>query len=132
MLCTHKTASSASLVLEICPQFNNSFLHQFSSIFGGNCIRINSGAKRHRKQHRKWKTRNSKQKWHNKIWLSKGHCNMHTMSTHFKNNLWRNSFNLDSHPLMFDDGASTSITNDLQDFMMKPTPITRKVKGIAR
>ena len=38
MLCTHKTASSASLVLEICPQFNNSFLHQFSSIFGGNCI----------------------------------------------------------------------------------------------
>ena len=40
MLCTHKTASSASLVLEICPQFNNSFLHQFSSIFGGNCIRL--------------------------------------------------------------------------------------------
>ena len=39
MLCTHKTASSASLVLEICPQFNNSFLHQFSSNFGGNCIR---------------------------------------------------------------------------------------------
>ena len=38
MLCTHKTASSASLVLEICPQFNNSFLHQFSSISGGNCI----------------------------------------------------------------------------------------------
>ena len=40
MLCTHKTASSASLVLEICPQFNNSFLHQFSSIFCGNCIRL--------------------------------------------------------------------------------------------
>ena len=40
MLCTHKTASSASLVLEICPQFNNSFLHQFSSNFGGNCIRF--------------------------------------------------------------------------------------------
>ena len=39
MLCTHKTASSASLVLEICHQFNNSFLNQFSSIFGGNCIR---------------------------------------------------------------------------------------------
>ena len=38
MLCTHKTASSASLVLEICHQFTNSFLHQFSSIFGGNCI----------------------------------------------------------------------------------------------
>ena len=38
MLCTHKTASSASLVLEICPNFANSFLHQFSSIFGGNCI----------------------------------------------------------------------------------------------
>ena len=38
MLCTHKTASSASLVLEICPQFNNSYLNQFSSISGGNCI----------------------------------------------------------------------------------------------
>ena len=33
MLCTHKTASSASLVLEICPQFNNSYLNQFLSIF---------------------------------------------------------------------------------------------------
>ena len=40
MLCTHKTASSASLVLEICPPFNNSYLNQFSSIFGGNCIRL--------------------------------------------------------------------------------------------
>ena len=39
MLCTHKTASSASLVLEICPQFNNSYLNQFSSISGGNCIK---------------------------------------------------------------------------------------------
>ena len=38
MLCTHKTASSASLVLEICHQFNNSYLNQFSSISGGNCI----------------------------------------------------------------------------------------------
>ena len=38
MLCTHKTASSASLVLEICPQFNNSYLNQFSTISGGNCI----------------------------------------------------------------------------------------------
>ena len=56
---------------------------------------------------------------------------MHTMPTHFRNNLWRNSFDSDSHPLMFDDGASASITNDLQDFVMKPAPITRKVKGIA-
>ena len=38
MLCTHKTASSASLVLEICHQFTNPFLNQFLSIFGGNCI----------------------------------------------------------------------------------------------
>ena len=38
MLCTHKTVSSASLVLEICHQFTNPFLNQFSSIFGGNCI----------------------------------------------------------------------------------------------
>ena len=36
MLCTHKTVSSASLVLEICPQFNNSYLNQFSSISVGN------------------------------------------------------------------------------------------------
>ena len=25
---------------KICPQFNNSYLNQFSSIFGGNCIRL--------------------------------------------------------------------------------------------
>ena len=39
MLCTHKTASSASLVLEICPNFANPYLTQFSSISGGNCIK---------------------------------------------------------------------------------------------
>ena len=44
MLCTHKTASSASLVLEICPNFANPYLTQFSSISGGNCISIDSGA----------------------------------------------------------------------------------------
>ena len=38
VLCTHKTASSASLVLEICPNFANPYLTQFSSISGGNCI----------------------------------------------------------------------------------------------
>ena len=85
---------------------------------------INSGTKRHRKQHRKLKIHNNRPKWLNKIRLSKGHCNMHRMSTHFKDNLQKNSFDSDSHPLMFDDGASTSITNDLQDFMQKPTPIT--------
>ena len=42
MLCTHKTASSASLVLEICPKFNNSYLNQFSSISGGNCTSLKS------------------------------------------------------------------------------------------
>ena len=56
---------------------------------------------------------------------------MHRMSTHFKDNLWKNSFDSDSHPLMFGDGVSASITNDLQHFMRKLTPITRKVKGIA-
>ena len=91
---------------------------------------INTGAKRHRKQHRKWKTRNNKQR-RNKIWLAKGHCNMHTMSMHFQNNLRRNSFDSDSHPLMFNDEASASITNDLQDFVIRPTLITQKVKGIA-
>ena len=91
---------------------------------------INTGAKRHHKQQHKWKTRNNKQ-WRNKIRLAKGHCNMHMMSTHFQNNLQRNSFDLDSHPLMFDGGASTSITNDLQDFMIRQTLIRRKVKGIA-
>ena len=39
----HKTASSASLVLEICPQFNNSYLNQFSSVSGGNCIKFKEG-----------------------------------------------------------------------------------------
>ena len=56
---------------------------------------------------------------------------MHKMLMHFRDNLWKNSFDSDSHPLMFDDGASASIMNDLQDFIWKPTTITRKVKGIA-
>ena len=56
---------------------------------------------------------------------------MHTMLTHCKDNLQRNSFDSDSQPIMFNDGASASITNDLQDFMIRPTPITQKVKGIA-
>ena len=32
---------------------------------------------------------------------------------------------------MFNGGASASITNDLEDFMTKPTAITQKVKGTA-
>ena len=84
---------------------------------------INSSMKRHHKQHCKWKIQNNKQKWRNKTGLSKGHCNMQKMSAHFKDNLRKNSFDSDSHPLMFDDGASASITNDLQDFVRKPTPI---------
>ena len=91
---------------------------------------INSGMKRYCKQHRKLKIHNNRQKQRNKTRLLKGHCNMHRMSTHFKDNLWKNSFDSDSHHLMFDDGASSSITNDLQDFMRKPTPIMQKVKGI--
>ena len=39
VLCTHKTTSSASLVLKFVLQFTNSYLTQFSSIFDGNCIR---------------------------------------------------------------------------------------------
>ena len=93
---------------------------------------INTGAKRNQKQQHKWKTQNNKQKWHDKIWLSKGCCNMHTMSTHFKDNLQRNSFDLDSQPLMFDDGASISITNDLQDFAIRPTPIMAKSQRDSR
>ena len=38
VLCMHKTTFSASLFSEICHQFTNPFLNQFSSIFGGNCI----------------------------------------------------------------------------------------------
>ena len=47
----HKTASSASLVLEICPQFNNSYLNQFSSISGGNCITFHPFLPEERNQH---------------------------------------------------------------------------------
>ena len=53
------------------------------------------------------------------------------MSTHFRNSLQRTPFDSDSQPLLFDDGASASITNDLQDFVTKPTAITHKVKRIA-
>ena len=38
MLCTHKTTILCQFGLIICHQFTNSYLHQFSSIFGGNCI----------------------------------------------------------------------------------------------
>ena len=48
---------------------------------------------------------------------------MHTMSTHFRSNLHRIPFDSDSQPLMFDDGASACITNDLWDFVTKPTAI---------
>ena len=56
---------------------------------------------------------------------------MHMISTHFRNSLQRVPFDSDSQPLMFDDGASASITNDLQDFVTRPAAITCKVKGIA-
>ena len=91
---------------------------------------INSGTRKHCKQHCKMKTHNTRPKRPNKIRLSKGHCNMHKMSMHFRDNLRKNSYDSDSHPLMFDDRVSASITNDLQDFIWKPTPITRKVIGI--
>ena len=51
---------------------------------------------------------------------------MHMMSNVFRDNLQRSSFELDSQPLMFNDGASASITNDLQDFVTKPTSIMSK------
>ena len=39
MLCTHKTTIFCQFGnLEICPNFANPYLTQFSSIFGGNCI----------------------------------------------------------------------------------------------
>ena len=63
--------------------------------------------------------------------IKKGCCNTHMMSTHFRNNLQRIPFDLDSQPLMFNDGASASITNDLWDFMTKPTATMQKVKGTA-
>ena len=85
---------------------------------------INSSMIRHHKQHHKWKKIcNNKHKWCNRTGLSKVHCNMHKMSTHFKDKLQKNSFDSDSHPLMFDDGASASITSDLQEFVRKPAPI---------
>ena len=56
---------------------------------------------------------------------------MHMMSTHFRNNLQRIPFDSDSQPLMFDDGASASITKALWDFVTKPTAIMRNVKWIA-
>ena len=42
VLCTHKTTILCQFGLIICHQFTNSYLNQFSSIFGGNCIRGSS------------------------------------------------------------------------------------------
>ena len=39
MLCTHKTTILCQFGLIICHLLTNSYLNQFSSIFGGNCIR---------------------------------------------------------------------------------------------
>ena len=39
MLCTHKTTILCQFGLIICHQLTNSYLHQFSTIFGGNCIK---------------------------------------------------------------------------------------------
>ena len=38
MLCTHNTTTSASL--DYCHKLTNPYLHQFSSISSGNCIRL--------------------------------------------------------------------------------------------
>ena len=40
MLCTHKTTILCQFGLIICHFLTNSYLNQFSSIFGGNCIRL--------------------------------------------------------------------------------------------
>ena len=64
---------------------------------------------------------NNKFKRNNKIvrrvrwdrqWL---HCCMHSMTTSFDKGLKRATFDPDSYPIMFNDGASASITNDLGD-----------------
>ena len=41
-------------------------------------------------------------------------------------------FNTDSHSIMFDDGVSASIMNDLKDFTTTPTCIKCNIKGISR
>ena len=94
-------------------------------------IWISTSTKQRQKRHHKWKTRNNLQQWRNKKWLSRGYCNMHTKSTYFRNSLQRVPFDLDSQLLMVDDGASASITNDLLDFVTRPTAIYCKVKRIA-
>ena len=46
MLCTHKTTILCQFGLIICHQLTNSYLHQFSTIFGGNCIKDAKYARR--------------------------------------------------------------------------------------
>ena len=58
-------------------------------------------------------------------------CCMHSMTTSFDKGLNTTTFDTDSSPIMFDDGASTSITNDLGDFISTPTSIQCNVKGIS-
>ena len=43
MLCTHKSTILCQFGLIICHQLTNSYLHQFSTIFGGNCIKASPG-----------------------------------------------------------------------------------------
>ena len=59
------------------------------------------------------------------------HCQMHTMTTSFDRSLRKAPFDTDSHCIMFDNGASASIMNDLKNFITTPTCIKCNVKGIS-
>ena len=71
MLCTHKTASSASLSHKFVLHFNNSYLNQFSSISGGNCITSIKPFQRGKDERGAWKALTSqyagKDKWEAEI-----------------------------------------------------------------
>ena len=64
----------------------------------------------------------------NICWL---HCHMHTMTTSFDRCMCRAPFNSDSHSIMFGNGASASVMNNLKDFTTTPTCIKCNVKGIS-
>ena len=63
------------------------------------------------------------------IWLVC--CHMHPMATSCDRSMRRALFDKDSHAIMFDDGVSASITNDLKDFVSTPSHIKHNVKGIS-
>ena len=140
MLCTHKTTIFCQFGnLEICPNFANPYLTQFSSISGGNCI-ILQGAHIHWPCIRRATTTPGHRSRRSGYPLgykckpkrkNKPPPIVEPFPTTYNGKQIKTiHWDSDGQPLMVDNRASASITPHLMDFISPPKPINSKVKGI--